>query len=61
MMLAVKLRSGHCRRFVERVGNVVAVDVEELDRGPTIRSGKTDEEDKGVVLYIGALTHEVIR
>ena len=44
-----------------RISEVVAVNIEDLDKVLTVRSSKTDQEGEGAALYVGTPTHRVIR
>ena len=44
-----------------RISEVVAVNVEDIDKVLTVRSSKTDQEGEGAALYVGAPTHKAIR
>ena len=44
-----------------RISEVVAVNVEDIDKVLTLRSSKTDQEGEGAALYVGVPTHKAIR
>ena len=44
-----------------RISEVVAVNVENVDKVLTVHSSKTDQEGQGVALYVGAPTRKAIR